>query len=690
MRFRAIAATFRKELLETIRDRRTIVAIVVVPIVVYPLLFIVLDQLQRSEIRRQEALRPSIAVWGDVPEEAVAKLQRDLRAIVVETRSDLPSDAEARARSLIQSETIQFAVSSPPGTEERLREGDRASIEIHFNDSKPLSVTSADRATDSLEELSLQLLAARVRDQGLSEGFAQPVEAKRVDVATARERSSSFAARLIPYFLLLMVTLGAMYPAIDVTAGEKERGTMQTLLTAPIRPIEIVTGKYLAVVAVAMVSALLNLVALSFALGRTTTEGGVSFSLAPGQWLTILGLLLPTAFLISALLLAITVFARSFREGQNYVTPVFVSTILGGFFGFGTIKLSPALALVPFVNISIATRDLLSGDQPGVPLFLVFLASAVHAGIAIIFASRVFESEQVLLGGEKPWRDLFGKRLASSVPSGRNAVLFGLVLLVAFYYGSLYAGDRLEFVPSILVTQGLLIVPTLLWLLLGRYRPRETLFGRFPPPQSWIGIILVAGGAWSVGVVVNLIQARVFPGAGPSLEKLTELFRSEITALPAPVAILVIAVLPAVAEEICFRGLILSGLRSTGTASTAVIGSAVLFGIFHLSAYRIVPAAVLGVVLGLSVLATRSLLPGIVIHAANNSVGVMLLRSPDVGSTLAQPWLVTGALIATLVGLALIGGARLRSDGPRRLGDSPKHDRRETKAEAPAGVEKAD
>lgn len=657
MRLRAIRATFRKELLEAIRDRRTIVTMIVVPIIVYPLLFLVLGQIQKSEIDRQQNLRPRIAVWGDVPEPVVRTLRREVRAIVAETRAELPENPVERARTLIQSEKIHLVVSGPEeGATEALRTGGRVPILIRYNAAKPLSQSSAERTAETLDRLNDKTISDRARELQLSEGFEQPFDIERGDVATEKERGSSGASRLIPYFLLLMVTLGAMYPAIDVTAGEKERGTMQTLLTAPIRPAEIVTGKYLSVVAVAVVGASLNLVALSLALGAGSTSdaGESAFKLGLAQWFTILLLLIPTALLISALLIAITVFARSFREGQNYVTPVFVATILGGFFGFGTIKLTPALALVPFVNISIATRDLLSGDQPGVPLFLVFLASAVHAGIAIIFASRVFESEQILLGGEKPWRDLFGKRLASSVPSARSAVLFGLILLIAFYYGSLFAADRVGFVPSILVTQGLLLIPALGWLLAGRYRPRETLFARLPPIRSWIGIVLIAGGAWSVGVVVNLIQARLFPGAGPSLERLADLFKTHINALSLPIAILLIAALPAIAEEIAFRGVILSGLRSTGTATTAIAVSALLFGVFHLSAYRIIPATILGVVLGISVLATRSLLAGVVIHAANNTVGVLLLRSPHFGGTLTEPWLLGAAVIATIVGVGLI------------------------------------
>lgn len=675
MRLRAVRTLLRKELTDTLRDRRTLMAMVVLPVVLYPLLFIFLGQIAAGDAARARAQTPTVAVWGPVPEDAADGVVDALGAEVVRLEAP-PDDAAAEARRRIGEGEIDLVLAAE--TASGSGQGPRGTVEVHVYHSEvePVSALAFGDALEVLEELNADLLSERVESAGLPEGFGRPLEVAEHDVASAAERGGEFGGRLIPFLLLLMVTSGALFPAIDVTAGEKERGTMQTLLVAPVRPLELIASKYLTVVLVAVTSAVLNLGAVGFAVARQTASFGeaegesVSFSLSAVDFLVSLGLLLPVAFLISALLVTVCVFGRSFREAQNYANPVMIVAMLAGLMALSDAELTPALAFLPLANIAMVIRDVLRGDGLGGLVYLVFAANALYALAGVVFASRVFESEQVLLGGERPWRDLRARRLGGGVPSGRSAVLFGIVLLVVVYYGSLVA-VRLGFVAQILTIQlGLLLVPAVLWVVVGRHDPRRTLWLRAPRRRGAAGLLLVAAGAWAAAGLVMRGMAALFPAAGEYGEVLREFVGEGVAGLSWPAAVALVALLPAVCEEVCFRGIVLSGLRSTGTAWAAVLGSGVLFGLFHVSPFHAVPAAVLGAVFAYAVLASGSLAAGVAGHAVNNGIAVAAVLSPGMGAVLERPSVAGAALVSLGAGLWILRRER-REGTPDTMTEAP-------------------
>jgi sodium transport system permease protein len=194
-----------------------------------------------------------------------------------------------------------------------------------------------------------------------------------------------------------MSLMGAFYPAIDLSAGEKERGTMQTLLCAPISPREIILGKFLSVWTMAILMTLANLASVGFAMSRIASQlgGMASASLFVVTFLA----LLPVTFFISAVFLGLAVFAKDYKDGQNQLMPVFLPAyLLAGAAAMPGVELTAKTALFPIVNVSLLVKAAFLGEATLPLVALTVGASVVYALLALFLAARVFEREDVLLG----------------------------------------------------------------------------------------------------------------------------------------------------------------------------------------------------------------------------------------------------------------------------------------------------
>ncbi|HEX8438846.1 ABC transporter permease subunit/CPBP intramembrane protease [Archangium sp.] len=624
MRWSIVLTLFRKDLLEALRDRRTLLLLVGLPLLLYPLLLVATALMSGALARDLQEKPLKLAVWGPAPASLLEKLEGAERVEWVERRESIPEAPAQEARKLLDERkaTAVLALTPVPGADGNL------SLELYFDSGRPPSGVARRRLNTVLDEVRQQAVRVRFENAGLSPRLAEPLQVKESDFRSV----GLFLGAMLPYLLLLALVMAGFYPAIDVTAGEKERGTLQTLLCAPVRPLEVVLGKYGVVSVFTLGGALLNLGGMGLAIvglvGASGTVGKVQVSL--GVLVAAFGALVPLAMLVSAVLVAVGVMARSFKEGQNYLTPVLLGVlVLAHGAMMPGVELTPKLALVPILNVALLLRELLTAKVETGLFALVFTSTLAWAVAGVLFAARVFESEQVLLSGEKPWRDLFGRKVRRGDHfSPGSALLYFSVILVVSLFVSVLLWKRLPLWGVMAVTQvGVFLALAVLWVQRSGADPREVFSLRLPTRRGALAMVLLAPGVLGVQV---LLQRALGTGWMPGTEEFLrtlEVLMKQSASWPLPLALAVLALAPAVCEEAAFRGVMLSGLSRTGSRAVAVVGSALTFGILHIHPVHALIAAAVGLVLGHATLRTRSLLAGVFLHFVNNGTAVLAARA---------------------------------------------------------------
>jgi sodium transport system permease protein len=700
MRPRIIATIYRKELLEALRDRRTLFMMIGLPILLYPLLMIGMSRLQEGQQAAQAARTSIVAVWGALPPDVEAAIKakgkvklaawagapESVRASLEmgqisppptppmdldaddtqQNQRKMPDQPWAKAgQKAILDRKADAVLILWPGFEQQLARSQTAVATILFDSVRPESRKARDRVSDDLRLYREDLLRARVQQRGLPPGFAQAVELQSTNVASEQRRSGMLAGMLLPYMLILFSAMSGFYAAIDMTAGEKERGTMQTLLCAPVESLEIITGKFGAVWSIATIAAIVNLLSLSMTFSRIKLLPGTQMNMPLSAYFIAFVMLVPISLMINAVFLAVGAFAKDFKDGQNFLTPILMSLLVPLAITMTPgVEMNGYLAFVPVVNIALLIKGVFLGEWAADMLFLVMLSSLCYASLALVFAAKVFESNAVLLGGREGFTSLFdfSRRPGQKPAPATSLLIFALVLVISFY-GSI---SLLDYgLPVVLaVTQyGMFLLPCLLLIRLKGYPFRETLSLRVPSLRAVAGAVLIGVSAWTVA---GGLLVRLLPPPDSMVKSLQRLLMLDDKPVPLWEVWLLIAITPALCEETLFRGLILSGFRRLGKWP-AILATAFLFGVAHASIYRLLPTFALGVLFGLVVWRTRSIVPGMICHALNNGLMATLARSKELVENLGLsgakfvPWpaIAVGAfLCATGLWLILMDGRR--------------------------------
>ncbi len=388
MRLPLIQAIYRKEMLDMFRDRRTMISMVAVPLVVFPLIFQVMTKVLNRVEQNSEAEAKTMGIAFRVTTPAVQEALAKIGIKIIE-KPDL--------RAAVEKKEIAAGVEEVPGSPAELR--------IYVDSSNPVSTSAADRIRTALTELRDQKIREGLRNSGIPESVLTPFTIKRTNVADERKMAGATWGSILGYVLLLMMFTGGMYPIIDMTAGEKERKTLEALLSSPASRQEIVFGKTLAGISAIVLTATLMLGSMVYSLSNTRIglrSEGVShmmgtIPLDPGTIGMIVAVLIPVAVFAASLMFAIAMFARSFKEGQSYLTPlalvVIFPALLGGMPG---LHLTPILCLVPIFNASMVVRSVLLGDVSMTNFVVTLVANLAYAAIAFVIATRQFEKESVL------------------------------------------------------------------------------------------------------------------------------------------------------------------------------------------------------------------------------------------------------------------------------------------------------
>ncbi|MFH5805705.1 ABC transporter permease subunit/CPBP intramembrane protease [Alienimonas sp. DA493] len=637
-----------KELRESLRDRRTTITLVLMPLLVYPLLgalfrnvLIATNPAEAGPVSVVFESEADAEVFQQVFQEGTALLERagvlDRRQGLLELNLTMPRRPDDALEAVVARGEAELGLRVAEPAEADDPDGEPAPrYTILTRSGSPLSVETGRRIVARLRAVNEAAIEARLREAGLSAEVPADFATEAVEPTGGGAIS---LATVVPLILLLMTATGAVYPAIDTTAGERERGTLETLVAAPVSRLHVLLGKFVAVWAVAVLTAGANLIAMTatvYAVGldRELFGENVPWWSLPAT----AGLLALTAGFFAAVLLAVTSAARSFKEAQAYLIPLMLCCLApGGLALTPSIELDLAWAAAPLMNLVLLAREVLSGTAPPLPALVAVVSTVCYAGLALSVAARIFGTDAILYGGPGGWGEFLKPPSRPDGVPPLGAVLLGTLACVAAFLvlggvpgklAGLTDEESLAAVdlPTLLIANAavsLLVFVGLPWAI-ARWAggsTRRTFALRTPSVVGLLGGLLLGLGAWA-GVFEILLALGAADRIGDA-GRLAE-FGERIETLPLPLVLACLAIVPAVTEEFAFRGFVLTRLKVLFGAVWAVIASGLIFGVFHvvkdLGLFdRLIGTTLLGLLLGWVRVRTGSLWPGMLLHAVSNA-----------------------------------------------------------------------
>ena len=672
MQWRNVRLILAREVRDQLRDRRTLFMIAVLPLLLYPLIGITF--LQIAQFLKEYPSRvyfvgvdelpdspPFISDGKIVPELYSSTFKGGLIELTIAKNGFFDGlDPSIAARRLLEQADVDAVVHFPPQFKKSLDQF-RASVvspSVASDPNQPLGVvdvprptiffnTARDKSRVAHDRISAVLIRWRERivDQTLiehkvSSHVTSPFDVDDNDVAESSGQRAAVWSKILPFVMLIWALTGAFYPAIDLCAGEKERGTLETLLSSPAMRGEIVLGKLVTIMIFSVATSLLNLLSMAFTatfiiekirgIGPTPDDLLLGppplFSLV---WLVLA--MLPISALFSALSLALATMARSTKEGQYYLMPLLLITMpLLVLPMLPAVDLDLGTSLIPVTGVMLLLRRLMEGDYRDVFLYALPV-SMVTLGccyLAIRWAIDQFNNESVLFSeSERLDLGLWLTHLVrdrGDTPSVAEAIMCGvLLLLIRFFAGFLLPFPETwdSFATMTLVTLvAFIAAPALLMTTVLTRRPHETLLLSRPPARSVTAALLLAICIHPAAMGMTELIQYLYPVRAGSFATFHQLLEQ------APGTwqlILFLALTPALCEEIAFRGFILSGLRHMGSKWKAIIISSLFFGFAHGVLQQSIMATMVGIVIGYVAVQTRSLLPCVAFHFVHNSLVIL-------------------------------------------------------------------
>ncbi len=628
---KTVFSLYKKEMLDIFRDKKTMIIMVLVPLFLYPCMMLGM-MLIMSNISK-ESLEKTYQI-GIVQCEETALLE----SLLLNEEDEFEYFFETKVYESVQeAETALNAQEIHAFIDIAESEDGRTSYEVGYFSSSPDSVSASNYAEGILhaykDGLRNELIAEHFEDY---EQVLNPVVIGNRNIATIEESTGSIFGYIIPFMLITSILMGAIYPAIDVTAGERERGTLETMMTLPVKSSEMMFSKFMAVSTVAVMSALLNLLSM-FLVGIYLYDSMQLASTAFGDmnlWQftpSVVGLLICMpifAMFASAVCLSVCIFAKSFKEANNYSTPVLLVFMFASMAGMlPNVTLTTKTALVPIVNVALFIKAVFELQFDWTNIILVLLSNIVYSIAAVMLMSKLFSSEDVLFGEGFRGIKFLEKRSnmkAGQMPGiGDTILMFGLLLLLMIYLSTSLV-FRLGIWGTGLVQLIILAVPVFYaWYMKADFKKLFSL--KVPSVKHILGGICMWLGVWLLEQVVIVSLAQWFP----SLVETSDALNSIITDAGFVSAFIVVGICPAIAEEFAFRGFLFGTLKDKWNPWLAIVVSAMLFGAYHMNLLQFVGGTMMGIGIAYVAYKSGSIWVGAIMHFINNGLSVILQYNPE-------------------------------------------------------------
>lgn len=632
MNYKVIRCLYKKEILDVLRDKKTVLMMLVVPLVVYPLLIVLTMQIMTTVTTEMSENTYIIGLGFDDYTREIERLFEDNEEDGCYFDVVYVNDSEESLRT--QSIDVYVTRGSLEGTD---TSNIRESFVVYYLSAVTNSNYAATMVRDVLAQYSNNITVEIIEEAGLnSDEVLNPVEIDFLDLSSSEESAGNLLGNLVSFMLIVSLLMGTMYPAIDTTAGERERGTLETVLTLPVSNQELIMSKFLTVATIGIVSALLNVISMGgigvYMINMMQTMGASEMNVSlisflPAILICVLCIFAFAVF-ISAITMCVCAFAKTYKEANNYITPLMLVVMFASFVGFvPNVELTTNMALVPVVNICLLVRDILVFKFNTGIIACVLISNVAYGIIAVMLLGKIYNSEAILFGDSSTSVQILERR--SNMKKGGVPTIGDAWLVVAITAVSMiYVGGMLQVklgYYGMIGSQLLFFAIPLVMAVYTKKDIKKTFKLKLCKPKFIIAGFFMTLGAIMIGIVLSGLMSAIFKGSAQSAaESMDYLLTDNIIKM-----IFVVAVVPGICEELLFRGYLLSSVENKLKPRTAILVVAVIFGVFHMSVVKFLTTALLGYVFAYLALKSKSIFPGMLMHFMNNSLSCILMMYPE-------------------------------------------------------------
>ncbi len=658
------AIVFFKELKEVLRDYRTLLMMIIIPTLFYPAMLVFPATLAKQSIAKLGQTTVSVGVVGDC--DPLVKRLDGAQHLKV-TKLD-----EGDYADKLKSNEIDVAIVVPPEFSAAITKDFTSEAEFNYLRKEPLPAlrlvldTNREKVLFSMSsvyaaigEFQEDCIKKRFKALDVGDTWERDTKVKFDDVSPKQSETDDMLPQFAPYLMILMVLLATSYPAIDLITGERQRGTLALLLVAPVERRSIMYGKLMVVVLVGALTTVLGIISIAATLQfgpvkSTVVDAHPQFDFGLTAWLLILLVMSPLVVFISSLSVYVAALTRTFQQAQGYLFPLLLVTLfLASAAQIPELAENTFLKIVPIANTTLCIKQIITRHQSWSSIAITLISSAIAAALLAKSTAGLLQREDLLMGVQ-----LSPQKKMQTGSYARELVVFGgIVFLMLFYFGQLLS--MWNIMASLVITQIFLILtPALLFLRYTRSPVRETLSLKRPPIRFVIAAICLGFATVVISMLILTVQTKFLPYSEEYAKQMQLMVMPP--GRPLWQIVLVAAMMPALCEEIFFRGVLQGILKKNLPKEKLIIVIGILFGIFHLSMFRIIPTGLLGILLAYLTLASGSIFPSMCLHFMHN--GYYLWASynkVDLDSTMC----ISLALVGLVIAAVALGWKPAKEDG---------------------------
>ncbi|MBR3040854.1 MAG: CPBP family intramembrane metalloprotease [Lachnospiraceae bacterium] len=643
MRMKPMMILYKKEIMDLLRDKKTIIAMILIPLLLYPSMML-LSLLMMQGMAKQSAEKEYRIAMVE------SEVKYDVEDVLFEGANEkkynftfISYKTEEEAKHALSSKDVELVIVSEPvvfheSTASLFADSKLFSLKIYDLSANTNSTNAYQNVNDVLNSYSESLRQKALENAyENAEEIIHPIAYEVESISTSEENAGSLIGMILPFLLIISILTGAIYPAIDATAGERERGTLETIMTLPVRKSEIMVSKFLSVSTIAIFSALLNLLSMFgmiFYLYKTIDLSGLGmagfeFSQFVPAMIS-LGICLPVfSMFTAAVSLCICIFAKSFKEANNITSPILIVFMFAAMASIlPTVELTNTTALIPVTNIALLIKSVFSLDyNPGLVAIVLF-SNLAYCLIMVVIMSTLFSSEDVMFGEGKNGVHIFERRAnmkKGQIPGYGDIILLFAVMLLFMIFASSVLVLKFGLWGTAIIQLLILLMPVLYAFYL-RSDLKELFSLKLPKFREFVGSIVI----WIGGLLLNQVLLSLLMRLFPQMNETSQSLFDTISGVGFPTALIVVGICPAIAEEAAFRGMLFGTLQKRTKLIIAILVSAVLFGLYHMNFLQFFAGLFMGIIMAYMVYKSKSIVTSVVFHMLNNSFSVVGTYYPNI------------------------------------------------------------